>query len=94
MLTRLLKIALVTALLVFIAAVVVTVTTRLPLEAPTARGAREWVGAIHVHTVASDGGGTLDEVAAAARVTGLDFLTILPDADEAAVEAVTATALW
>lgn len=76
MLTRLLKIALVTALLVFIAAVVVTVTTRLPLEAPSARGAREWVGAIHVHTVASDGGGTLDEVAAAARVTGLDFLTI------------------
>ncbi len=34
------------------------------------------MGAIHVHTVASDGGGTLDEVAAAARVTGLDFLTI------------------
>ena len=26
--------------------------------------------------------------------TGLDFLTILPDADEAIVEAVTATALW
>ena len=76
MLTRLLKISLVAGSLAFVAVVVVSVTTRLPLEAPSARGAREWVGAIHVHTVASDGGGTLDEVAAAARVTGLDFLTI------------------
>ena len=75
-LIRLLKIGLLTGLVVFVAAVVVTVTTRLPLEAPSARGALEWVGAIHVHTVASDGGGTLDEVAAAARATGLDFLTI------------------
>ena len=76
MLNRLLKITLVTGLLAFIAVVVVSVTARLPLEVPSARGAREWVGAIHVHTVASDGGGTLAEVAAAARVTGLDFLTI------------------
>jgi hypothetical protein len=71
-----LKIALVTGLLTFVAAMVVSLTTRLPLEAPSARGALEWVGATHVHTVASDGGGTLDEVAEAARVTGLDFVTI------------------
>jgi len=75
-LTRLLKITLVTGLLAFVAGVVVSVTTRLPLEAPSARGALEWVGAIHVHTVASDGGGTLAEVAEAARVSGLDFVTI------------------
>ena len=36
----------------------------------------EWVGAIHVHTVASDGGGTIAEVAADARESGLDFLAI------------------
>ncbi len=76
MLTHLLKITLATGLLAFVLAVVVSVTTRLPLEAPSARGEFEWVGAIHVHTVASDGGGTLAEVAEAARVTGLDFVTI------------------
>ena len=76
MLTRLLRIVLVTALLAFIATAVVSVATRLPLEGPSARGEHEWVGAIHVHTVASDGGGTLEEVAAAARVTGLDFVTV------------------
>ncbi len=76
MLTRLLRITLVAALVAFVAVVVVSVATRLPLEAPSARGPLEWVGAIHVHTVASDGGGTIEEVAAAARATGLDFLTI------------------
>jgi len=75
-LKRLLKITLGTGLLTFVTAVVVSVATRLPLEAPSARGALEWVGAIHVHTVASDGGGTLAEVAEAARVTELDFVTI------------------
>ena len=73
---RLLKAALVSALLVVAAAIVVTLSTRLPLETPSRRGDLEWVGAIHVHTVASDGGGTLDEVAAAARAADLDFLTI------------------
>ena len=74
--SRLLKITLVGGLLVFVASVVVTVMTRLPLETTSTRGAREWVGAIHVHTVASDGGGTLEEIAAAAGATGLDFVTI------------------
>ena len=36
----------------------------------------------------------LTSVDAIEQATGLDFLTILPDADEAAVEAVTATGLW
>lgn len=50
--------------------------TRLPVATRSNVNPQEWVGAIHVHTVASDGGGTLDEVAVAARDSGLDFLTI------------------
>ncbi len=74
LLTRILKATAGVGLLALIAAV--AVTTHFPLEAPSTRGALEWVGAIHVHTVASDGGGTLEEVATAARAVGLDFLTI------------------
>ncbi len=33
-------------------------------------------GVVHVHTTASDGGGTPDEVVAAARAAGLDFVAI------------------
>ena len=76
MLKRLLRITLAVGAVTFVAAVVVSMSNRLPLEAPSERGILEWVGAIHVHTVASDGGGTLGEVAEAARVTGLDFVTI------------------
>lgn len=35
-----------------------------------------WRGAVHVHTTASDGGGTPEEVVAAAEAAGLDFLVI------------------
>ncbi|MBN1826302.1 MAG: PHP domain-containing protein [Candidatus Eisenbacteria bacterium] len=37
---------------------------------------REWVGAVHVHTRHSDGGGTVDEVARAAAAAGLDFVLV------------------
>lgn len=76
MLKRLVKGALAAGALVFVAAVVTSLATRLPLKAPAVRGPLEWVGAIHVHTLASDGGGTLAQVAEAARVAGLDFVTI------------------
>ena len=58
------------------AGIYVTWATRLPLDTRSTANPVEWVGAIHVHTVASDGGGTVAEVAAAARDSGLDFLTI------------------
>lgn len=38
-------------------------------------------GALHVHTVKSDGGGTMDEVAAAAAAAGLTFLVITDHGD-------------
>jgi len=62
--------------LLLVAVIYVAWATRLPLDTRSTVNPREWVGAIHVHTVASDGGGTLDEVAVAARDSGLDFLTI------------------
>ncbi len=73
---RLFKTAVAAGLLFIVAVVIASVSTRLPLEGPSARGPLEWVGAVHVHTVASDGSGTLGEVAEAARVAGLDFVTI------------------
>ena len=62
--------------LLLVAVIYAIWATRLPLDTRSTVNPREWVGAIHVHTVASDGGGTLDEVAVAARDSGLDFLTI------------------
>ena len=41
-----------------------------------ARGARWYSGALHVHTVHSDGTLTVDEVSRLAREAGLDFLAI------------------
>ena len=47
---------------------------------PAARGPigpeREWVGAVHIHTRYSDGGGTVEDVVRAARKAGLDFVLI------------------
>ncbi len=54
----------------------VSATQATPELEPGLRGPREWVGAIHAHTVASDGGGTLAELAEAAARAGLDFVTI------------------
>ncbi len=50
--------------------------THEPFGAPSAPGPSEWVGVVHVHTVSSDGGGTLDDVAAAAREAELDFVVV------------------
>ena len=50
---------------------------RLPREQPGTAVATEWVGVLHVHTAAShDGGGTLDQVVAAAASVGLDFVLL------------------
>ena len=43
---------------------------------PLRRGARWYAGALHVHTVHSDGKLTVDEVSRLAREAGLDFLAI------------------
>ena len=77
MLTRPLKVALPGAgLVAIVAAATLSVSSPFPVGGPSAPAAREWVGAIHVHTAASDGGGTVDDVARAARAAGLDFVTI------------------
>ena len=77
MLTRLLKVAPWGAgLVAIVAAATLFVSSPSPVGGSSAPNAREWVGAIHVHTVASDGGGTVDDVARAARAAGLDFVAI------------------
>ncbi|MBI3931955.1 MAG: CIA30 family protein [Acidobacteria bacterium] len=43
---------------------------------PPADGFRRVAGVVHVHTTASDGGGTPQEVIASARAAGLDFLVL------------------
>lgn len=49
---------------------------RLP-HGPSAEAAPgEWVGVVHVHTVASDGGGTVDDVARVANRERLDFVVV------------------
>ena len=46
-------------------------------ETPPPRGRRtEVVGAVHVHTTHSDGAGSVEHVAAAARRAGLDFVVV------------------
>lgn len=47
---------------------------KLPGGAAPAPGER--IGVVHIHTVASDGGGTVPEVLAAARTANLSFLAI------------------
>ncbi len=50
---------------------------RLPGQQGGSAVAAEWVGVLHVHTTAShDGGGTLDQVVAAAASVGLDFVLL------------------
>ncbi|GMR11898.1 MAG: hypothetical protein BMS9Abin29_0084 [Gemmatimonadota bacterium] len=56
--------------------VLAALRAREPFGAPATPSPLEWVGAIHVHTVHSDGGGTLDDVAAAAREADLDFVVV------------------
>jgi predicted metal-dependent phosphoesterase TrpH len=44
-------------------------------------------GALHIHTDRSDGGGTLDDVAAAAAAAGLDFVVVTDHGDGRGAEA-------
>ena len=64
------------AALALATAVLAALRTHEPFGAPTAPAQSEWVGVVHVHTVHSDGGGTLDDVAAAAREADLDFVVV------------------
>jgi predicted metal-dependent phosphoesterase TrpH len=43
-------------------------------------------GAIHVHTIRSDGGGTVDDVAAAASAAGLAFVIVTDHGDGRRIE--------
>ena len=47
-----------------------------PFGTPSPPGPSEWIGVVHVHTAESDGGGTLDDVATAARDADLDFVIV------------------
>lgn len=64
-----------TLLVLTTVAVAALVTPPAP-HTPSEPGAGEWVGVLHVHTVASDGGGTVEDVAEAARDQGLDFVLL------------------
>ncbi|MDQ3070198.1 MAG: hypothetical protein M3R55_10775, partial [Acidobacteriota bacterium] len=44
-----------------------------PRAAQGFSGSTSWTGAFHIHTTASDGGGTRDDVAQAAAAAGLRF---------------------
>ncbi|QRO02593.1 PHP domain-containing protein [Archangium violaceum] len=56
---------------------------------PPHEGAPEWVrGAFHVHTTRSDGRGTVEEVAAAAKAAGLRFVVLTDHNDFAPREPV------
>ena len=46
----------------------------------------QYIGVVHVHTAFSDGEGTIEEVIAAARDAGLDFLLITDHNDLRAKE--------
>jgi hypothetical protein len=65
---------LVTLLVLLVVILVDGLWVRLPSAAPPATGER--IGAVHIHTVASDGSGTVPEVMAAARQANLSFLAI------------------
>ena len=65
---------LVTLLVLLVVILLDGLWVRLPGAAPPATGER--IGAVHIHTVASDGSGTVPEVMAAARQANLSFLAI------------------
>lgn len=64
------------ATLALVVAGLAALRTHEPFGTPSAPSPSEWVGVVHVHTTHSDGGGTLDDVAAAAREAGLDFVVV------------------
>ncbi len=66
-------------LVVVLAAAVVIVDAlrvKLPIGLPGAPVGGEITGAIHVHTMASDGGGSIDDVVSAAKWADLSFVAI------------------
>jgi hypothetical protein len=65
---------LVTLLVVLVVILLDGLWVRLPGGAPPAPGER--IGAVHIHTVASDGSATVPEVMSAARQANLSFLAI------------------
>jgi hypothetical protein len=72
------------AIAIVAAAVGASYVVALPPRAPVPAGQNESTlvtGAIHVHTVRSDGTGTADEVAAAAARAGLDFVVLTDHGD-------------
>src|SRR5688572_9001851 len=50
-------------------------------EASAGQSANGWLGAFHVHSVASDGGGTRDEIARAAAAANLQFVILTDHGD-------------
>jgi len=71
------RIALATIILWASVILFVTLSVDLPMAPPGTPALGEWVGPVHVHTDAShDGGGSADEVAAAAAAQGLDFVLV------------------
>ena len=72
---------------VFLFAVLIVAVALPPAQRETAGHAppEAWLGAFHVHTAASDGGGSRDDVARAASGAGLQFV-ILTDHGDGTVE--------
>ena len=70
----LLRAVLLTLFVLLVAILLDGLWVRLPSAAPPAAGER--IGAVHIHTQASDGSGTVPEVMAAARQANLSFLAI------------------
>ena len=48
---------------------------------PTTSNEQQYRGAFHVHSVKSDGGGTVAEIATAARSANLDFVILTDHGD-------------
>ena len=69
-----LRTVLITLFVLLLAILLDGLLVRLPSSAPPAPGER--IGAVHIHTQASDGSGTVPEVMAAARQANLSFLAI------------------
>jgi hypothetical protein len=68
---------------IFVAFVVLLVVPPAPVRISTDAGPDPLVvkGALHIHTIRSDGGGTVDDVASAARAAGLQFVVLSEHGD-------------